>query len=205
MGRLEKETPESFTLASDISDLLPVYNKSFPTITKQMIDEWEFTNIAKATNFYFSDKRNLNKFNFSLELIFGLHKRMFSEVWIYAGKKRTNNLNIGISFHKIDEELKKLVDDYVYWTSNDWDILEIATRIHHKLVWIHPFKGGNGRHSRLISNILLYKEAKKTIKWPEDEMIIIKSSFRKNYINALQEADNGNYKKLLSIHKKLIR
>ena len=86
------------------------------------------------------------------------------------------------------------------------DILETVTRLHHRLVWVHPFEGGNGRWSRLVANIIYYKNTKRFIKWTDNELQLKKKlSFREKYLNALQKADNGRFGQLIMLHKELIK
>ncbi len=81
---------------------------------------------------------------------------MFAEVWRWAGHKRTTELNPGVPVYQIDIALKDLMDDLAYWRDkNDTDIIEQATRLHHRAVAIHPFLNGNGRWARLLANIFL--------------------------------------------------
>lgn len=131
-----------------------------------------------------------------------LHKKMFQSVWRWAGKHRTTNKNIGVEPYKILIEIKKLCDDCEYWIENqtyDWD--EIAARFHHKVVWIHPFANGNGRFSRILTDILLKKYQQPSLTWGRNtyskDDFSSESTLRTEYILSLREADNKKFKKLI--------
>lgn len=194
----EKNDPGE-TFLDDVSGLILLH-----ITTRKELYEAEFANISEATQYYLSSQSKLSRFELTYKVLFEVHKRMFNKVWNWAGKKRTSEKNIGIPVYKIDEEIQKLIGDYGFWLK-EFEILETAVRLHHKFVWIHPFEGGNGRWSRLVSNIIYYKYTKKLIFWPENELQLKKKlSFREKYLEALHEADNGRYKELIKLHKELI-
>ncbi len=88
---------------------------------------------------------------------------MFSDIWEWAGEFRNSNKNIGVDKFTIGIELKKLLDDCKYWIGNKiFSEDEIAVRLSHRMVLIHPFTNGNGRHSRLIADVLITKVFGKT-------------------------------------------
>lgn len=83
-----------------------------------------------------------------------LHKRMFRKVWKWAGAFRTSERNLGIEPHRISVELRMLLDDAEHWVDHrTYPPEETAVRFHHRLVFIHPFPNGNGRHARLASGV----------------------------------------------------
>ncbi|MFA7658734.1 MAG: mobile mystery protein B [Candidatus Gastranaerophilaceae bacterium] len=126
-----------------------------------------------------------------------LHKKMFEGIWLWAGKFRTTERNIGIAPYAISVELQKLFDDVNYWVRHEtYPIIEIGARFHHRLVYIHPFPNGNGRHSRLMADLLMKKLKHTPLNWGQGNLIKI-SELRKKYINALQKADKGDYSLLL--------
>lgn len=130
---------------------------------------------------------------------------MFDETWKWAGVFRQIPLNIGTDWHNITVEAKKLADDLVYWeTQKDMNLLEQSVRLHHRLVMIHPFINGNGRHARLASDIFLFSHDQTLPIWP-DKVLIEKTEIRKEYIEALQAADKSDYQPLLIFTKKLIK
>lgn len=127
-----------------------------------------------------------------------LHKRLFGAVWKWAGSFRTTEKNLGVDPLQINVELRKLLDDTRYWIDNQtYPPLEFAARFHHRLVQIHLFPNGNGRHSRIMTDVVLEKYLKEpAINWRNDSLIG-NSEYREIYINALRRADAGDYTQLI--------
>jgi len=127
-----------------------------------------------------------------------LHKRMFGNVWKWAGQYRTSNKNIGVFSELIGTELHKLIDDIRFWIENEtFPPDEIAARFHHRLVAIHPFVNGNGRHARLMTDLLLEKQlGRPRFSWGE-ATLEEEGRARSRYIAALRSADQGDYSLLM--------
>ena len=134
-----------------------------------------------------------------------LHKRMFNNVWRWAGQYRRTEKNIGITASSIPEELQKLCKDTQYWIENKtypWD--ELGTRFHHRMVWIHAFSNGNGRHARLITDILLKVHRQEPFSWGlkrVSELGADSQSVRADYLTALRAADQKKFKLLIGFVK----
>lgn len=192
---MQIKVPPGATPIEDISGLIPKH-----ITTKAELDELEFANINQATERYFLGKLSEKKAPFHFSWLLQVHKEMFGKVWKWAGKLRTRELNIGTAPIQIQQQLKQLIDNFWYWEKEaSMDTLEKAARLHHGLVKIHPFKNGNGRWARLITNIYLRKKNHSLIQWPENTLQV-ESPFRKKYIESLQLADNGNYEAFLRLH-----
>ena len=131
--------------------------------------------------------------------VYELHKKMFNDVWRWAGKIRTSGKNIGIDWHQISTQLKLLIDDTNFWIENrtyPWD--EIGVRFHHRLVQIHIFPNGNGRHARLMTELLLESNGQKPFTWGMgSNPSLFENERRKEYISALKTADHGSFKLLI--------
>lgn len=129
-----------------------------------------------------------------------LHKRLFGEVWKWAGTFRRTEKNIGINPLYISVELRKLLNDARYWLENDtYSAQEAAMRFHHRLVAIHLFPNGNGRHARIMADAILLKLYKHpTIDWAGGYDLGSMNDRRNAYIQALQSADRGDYRPLLA-------
>ena len=169
--------------------------------TLREIYEAEANNIALATIKYLSAPPSKKIAPFSYEWLQELHKEMFGNVWDWAGKFRQVELSIGIKAYRVPTALKELADDIEFWDTNKtYDIYEIATRIHHRVVQIHPFKNGNGRWSRMLANIYLRQNGSMPVKWQED-LLSNENPKRDEYIQALKAADNGDYFNLIEMHK----
>ena len=129
-----------------------------------------------------------------------LHKRLFGEVWLWAGTFRRTGKNIGIDPLHIAVELRTLLDDMQYWLDNEtYPPREAVIRFHHRLTAIHPFPNGNGRHARIMADALLIKFYKlPTIDWTGGHDLTSMGNRRKTYIQALQAADRGDCGPLLA-------
>lgn len=124
---------------------------------------------------------------------------MFANVWEWAGESRKTNKNIGVDHWKIPTELQKLLEDIKYWHENNtFSPDEIAVRFKHRIVCIHCFPNGNGRHSRLMADIIIDKIYKLAVfSWGAATLSDEKDA-RTEYLNALKAADKGNYGLLLT-------
>lgn len=127
------------------------------------------------------------------------HKQLFGEVWEWAGTYRQTEKNIGIDPLQISTGVRELMDDVRYWIDNDtFEPIETAVRFHHKLVYIHPFVNGNGRHARYMANAVMEIIFNAPpINWAGADNLIDTNAIRKKYIHALRMADQGLYDHLL--------
>jgi len=118
-----------------------------------------------------------------------LHKRMLGEVWSWAGSYRRSERNLGIEAYRIGVEMRALLDDARYWVERGtYPPDEIAVRLHHRLVAIHPFVNGNGRHARLIADLLVEKLGRPRFTWG-GASLADDGELRRRYIAALRAAD----------------
>ncbi|WP_025872838.1 mobile mystery protein B [Methylobacillus glycogenes] len=129
-----------------------------------------------------------------------LHKRLFGDVWRWAGTFRKTEKSIGIDPVKIAVELHHLLGDTQYWIEHEtFPPLEIAARFHHKLVYIHPFPNGNGRHARIMADVILTKiYGSPAIDWAGGYDLQSMNERRDIYIQALRAADERDYKLMFS-------
>ena len=172
----------------ELASLIPKY-----IATQEELNAWEEKNILLAQDWAFKQKDIL-----SITFIQKLHKHMFDETWKWAGKFRKSEKTIGIVWYLIPTELKKLCDNVKYQIDNEtFPKDEIAVRFHHKLVYIHPFPNGNGRHARLIADLLIMKQGLPRFSWGMNQSLYKASPVRKQYIESLQLADHGDYSKLI--------
>lgn len=127
-----------------------------------------------------------------------LHVRMFGEVWAWAGRFRLTERNIGIDPARIAVELRKLLDDARYWIANEtFPPDEIAVRLHHRLVAVHPFPNGNGRTARLLADLLAVRLGREPFTWGRASLTDIGEA-RRAYIKALRAADDHDIRPLLA-------
>lgn len=127
-----------------------------------------------------------------------LHKRMFGDVWNWAGTYRRTERNIGIDPIRIAAEVPMMFDDLRYWVDHQTFLAdEIAVRLHHRLVAIHPFPNGNGRHARLMADLLIERMGGKSFSWGGGSLADT-GQLRAAYVKALRIADNHNIGPLLT-------
>lgn len=163
------------------------------------LNEAEARNIAQAQLWLAANKK---KDVCSDTFLRKLHKKMFCDVWVWAGEYRITERNIGVAPYQIPMKLMQLFDDLNFWIDNKtYSNHEIAVRLHHKLVQIHPFPNGNGRISRLMADLVLRKLEGKTLYWGDTNLVDV-SEVRKKYIDALRKADAGDYTDLLNFTMK---
>lgn len=185
---------EGQTPLDDISGLLVKVE------TRQKLNDLEFKNNNKAYKKYFLQKRSKKQTPFNYAWLRQVHKEMFGEVWQWAGIPRDVDLNLGVAKEKIGAEIHKLLYELNQWESQSIQPLEIAVRIHHRLALIHPFNNGNGRWARMIANLYLHQKGLHVLQWPNDS-VFIKNTFRPRYLEALKNADHGDFEQLLKLHE----
>ena len=118
---------------------------------------------------------------------------MFEDVWSWAGKFRKTEKNIGVFKTEIQSSLYTLLQHVAYWRDNKiFSTDEVCIRCKHKLVSIHPFPNGNGRHSRLYADLLVESFGGHPFSWGADQ-----EKTREKYLTSLRQADKGNYDPLL--------
>lgn len=171
-----------------------------PSITtKGDLDEFEQKNIEEAIIWTVGRKVKADTL-FSESFIKSIHKRMYGEVWKWAGTFRQSKKNIGVLSWKIPIELNILLEDAKFWIANKtYAEEEIAIRFKHRIVCIHCFPNGNGRHSRLMADLIMEKVFNQNFfTWGQSNSNLTnKSEARSNYLSALKKADNGDYSDLI--------
>lgn len=127
---------------------------------------------------------------------------MYGEVWKWAGSFRKSEKNIGIKSYLIPIQLKQLLDNTLFWyENNSYPPVEIAIRFKHQLVSIHCFPNGNGRHSRLMADLIMEKLFnEKFLSWGSTNLVNV-TDIRKEYIAALKQADKHQIQALITFAK----
>lgn len=166
--------------------------------TREELDEFEQLNIQKAIEFYLRGKKRNAKSILTQRFILNVHNRMFGDVWDWAGTFRKTNKNIGVDKFQIPIRVHQLLENTKYWIQHKtFCEREIALRFKHELVSIHLFPNGNGRHSRLLADILMkHVFHRSPFHWGHQNLEK-KNGLRDRYIAALRQADKGNLKELL--------
>lgn len=173
-----------------------------PSITtRSELDEFEQLDVEKAIEWLLSKKLNITKI-LTEKFVKDLHKRMFGDIWKWAGEFRKTNKNIGVDKVMIGMELKNLLDDCNYWIEKKvFSEDEIAVRLSHRMVLIHPFANGNGRHSRLMADVLVTKGFGKPYFTWGSVSLPKQSEARTKYLVALRDADRNDYNSLIEFSR----
>lgn len=169
--------------ADELAQLIPNH-----VATMAQLNEAEQVNIAQARLWALSRRRtDVLTTAFARQL----HKRMFQDVWRWAGTFRTRPVNIGnVDAYAIGVRLHQLFDDGAHWIeARVFGADEIAARLHHGLTVIHPFPNGNGRHSRLLTDVLLRRLDVPLFTWGGGADLVHGGDTRKRYLEALRAAD----------------
>jgi Fic-DOC domain mobile mystery protein B len=175
----------------ELADLIP------NLATKEELNEWERENILLAREWATSDRTSPVGV-ISDQYVRKLHEKMFGETWKWAGQYRRTGKNIGVPVHQIRERVISLFGDARYWIENStYSPDEVAVRFHHRLVLIHPFPNGNGRHARLIADLLVVKLGRREFTWGSANLVT-EGAARKRYLEAIRAADNGDIQPLFN-------
>ncbi len=169
-----------------------------PTIaTRTELDEFEQQNIEQAVQWSIARTVKTQEL-FTATFVCEVHRRMYGDVWAWAGEFRKTNKNLGVDRWQISVELKALLDDVLYWVENEtYPPDEIALRFKHRLVSIHCFANGNGRHSRLMADIVIDKLYHLPVFTWGAANLSQEGDARAMYLKAIKEADKGEYAPLL--------
>ena len=159
--------------------------------TREELDELEQANIESGLRWLGRYKGDVLTDEFAVTL----HKRLFGDVWDWAGTFRRTGKNIGIDPIHIAVELRTLIDSARYWAEHkSYPPLEAAIRFHHQLVQVHPFPNGNGRHARIMADAVLTRVySEKPIDWAAGHDLQKMNERRKAYITALKAADGHDF------------
>ena len=167
--------------------------------TRADLNAAEQDNIDAGAAWAFRSRRaNILTVAFSI----ALHRQMFGQVWDWAGHYRTTERNIGIAPYRIGTETAQLFDDAAFWVANEtYEPDELALRLHHRLVFVHPFPNGNGRHARMMADLLIRRLGAPPFSWGsnrDDGVIHDIGELRKRYVSALRAADGNDYEPLIA-------
>jgi len=187
----DEESGDTTLSPEEQDDLIPDLS------TREELNEWERLNIIEAYAWVF-ERRNLRRNNPLTEAyVRELHRRMFDQTWKWAGAYRSTEKNIGIAHYQIREALPVLLGDARYWLEHQtFPADEVAVRFHHRLVWIHPFANGNGRHARVMADVLVQRLGRPVFTWG-GASVVPPGEFRSRYIQALRAADASDIRPIL--------
>jgi Fic-DOC domain mobile mystery protein B len=193
-----KTTPDGGTPGDDISGLII---KSLTDRRARDAVELEAIDLAYDKYVYKARKKTGAEW-LTDDFIRRVHSDMFGKIWDWSGKYRTSNTNIGVEFYLIPEHVKHLCEDFKYWnSSSSMPSLEVAARLQNRLTRIHPFRNGNGRHARLMTDIYLKSVGQRLPQWPQVQLISEGDKIRERYTAAMRVADQGDFSELMSLIK----
>lgn len=173
----------------EASGLIPAH-----IATQADLNVWEEANILQGVRWAARQKkRDLLEEGFVRDL----HRQMFDKTWTWAGTFRSSNKNIGVDWEQVSVRLRNLLDNTRYQAENQiFEADELAVRLHHQLVWIHAFPNGNGRHARLMADVLAMRLGRPRFSWGGNSLNT-SGALRTHYLDALRAADQGQLDALL--------
>jgi Fic-DOC domain mobile mystery protein B len=170
-----------------------------PKLTTQSeLNEFEATNIAEAL-LWLSRRGSLRLRQTlpTIETLQQLHHEMFGITWKWAGRFRLTNKNLGVPWERISVEVRTLADDIKFQVEHTtYPADDLASRFHHRLVSIHAFPNGNGRHARLAADVLVQRLGRPSFTWGGGSLVAAGPA-RSEYLAALKQADDGDSSRLL--------
>jgi Fic-DOC domain mobile mystery protein B len=181
----------------DAEGLVPTW-----VATRGDLNAAEQANIARAVTWASSSSRMGSLASLMTEeSMKTLHRRMFGDVWKWAGTYRRHDTNMGAHWPHISTQVRELLADVLAQTAEveflPWPPDELAVRFHHRLVVIHPFVNGNGRHSRLAADLLVGVLGEPVFTWGS-ENLGSPGEARRTYLEALRTGDGRfDYRPLL--------
>lgn len=164
------------------------------------VAELEAIDLAYDKYIFKARRKTLQDGWFCDEFIRKVHFDMFGTIWDWAGKYRTKTLNLGIEPHLVAQQIQILCGDFNYWNSSDssMTVIEVAARVQNRLTRIHPFRNGNGRHARLITDIFFNSRGHRLPKWPQVQLMSHGENIREQYVAAMKAADQEDYSELMA-------
>lgn len=178
----------------ELAELIPDH-----ITTQAELNEWEQRNIIRGQEWALKSRSAIFPNLLTDHFVRELHKKMFDDTWKWAGEYRKSGKNIGVDWTHIPEQVRNACEDATLWVKESvFEPEELAIRFHHRLVYIHPFPNGNGRHARLIADLLLMKQFKiERLSWGAYDLVS-PGKARERYLSALREADNGFFGSLVN-------
>lgn len=167
--------------------------------TQSELNEWEQANIVRGQEWALGSRRSSYRTILSDSFLRDLHNRMFDLTWKWAGAYRRSAKNIGIDWPQIPEQVRVASENAQFWIENEiFQPVELVVRFHHRLIVIHPFPNGNGRHGRLVADLLLMRHFDtERLPWGGHSLVEA-SGIRDRYLAAMRAADKGDFASLLS-------
>lgn len=171
--------------------------------TRGELDEFEQQNIERAIQWTMGRKFKAEQI-LSENFVKLLHEKMYGDVWSWAGTFRKTNKNIGEDWYQVPIQLRKLLDDCKYWIDHGTHPPdEVAVRFKHRIVQIHCFSNGNGRHSRMMGDLIIEKIFGRTVfSWGANSDLTKMGGARAEYLKAIKAADANDLTSLLEFARR---
>jgi Fic-DOC domain mobile mystery protein B len=167
--------------------------------SREELNAFERENILEARAWALAPRTLRRDDLLTEKFIRDLHRRMFGRVWRWAGRFRTTERNLGRPVPAIIPDVRTLLDDARYWQEHQtYPVIEAAVRFHHRLVCIHPWVNGNGRHARLMADLLVCAQGGSPLSWGRNKDLVAPSDVRAQYLAALRAADATEFGPLLA-------
>jgi len=170
--------------------------------TMAELNEYEVLNIVQAREWAFSSRTMTSNNPLHEAYVRELHAKMFDKVWKWAGTYRKNELNIGCDPSEIAQRIPQLLGNTQHWIDQKvYSLDECVLRFHYELVsTIHPFANGNGRHARMIADVVAVKYGTPEFSWGAGQNLAAQGTARATYLAALRalDADSKNIQLLLA-------
>ena len=165
--------------------------------TQADLNAWEQANILQAVRWIARQKKRAL---LTEGFVRDLHRRMFDQTWKWAGTFRQSNKNIGVDRTQVAVKLRNLLDNTRFQIDHKvFEPDELVVRFHHQLVWVHAFPNGNGRHARLMADVLAQQLGRPRMTWGgADVELVSMGTVRDRYLRALREADQGQWSALIA-------
>ena len=165
--------------------------------TQADLNAWEQANILQAVRWIARQKKRAL---LTEGFVRDLHRRMFDQTWKWAGTFRQSNKNIGVDWTQVAVKLRNLLDNTRFQIDHKvFEPDELVVRFHHQLVWVHAFPNGNGRHARLMADVLAQQLGRPRMTWGgADVELVSMGTVRDRYLKAMREADQGQWSALIA-------
>jgi Fic-DOC domain mobile mystery protein B len=163
-------------------------------LTRAQLNENEGMNINEARRWVMNPRVLRRAKMLDNDFVRELHRRMFNGVWKWAGLYRTTDRNLGWEPFRITEGVHNALEDALHQFANStYTREETAIRLHYRMVVIHPWVNGNGRHARLLADAAVSAWGGAPLSWGLSADLAGPGNARKNYLSAMKEADRGNF------------
>lgn len=166
--------------------------------TREQLSAVEGPNILGGKQWALQSKKSRMPHMLSIEYMQELHRRMLGDVWEWAGEIRSVQLEnaFASTVPDIRPQLIGLYKDATEYWLEDKSLTpdEFVVRVHHRVVKIHPFRNGNGRHSRLLADLIMERHfGLAPFTWGGDAELGHGDPNRAIYLESLKAADKGDY------------